>query len=86
MDLFNDTPPPDEYNVLPPVYSAGQVAYSDFEDAYGQWRAAVSARCALPTQTLVVKGLERELRDAKEILEDMKIQRRVCLEPCIRSR
>ena len=70
-NLFDGPPPPDEYNVPPP-------AYNGFEDAYGQWCAAVGARRALPTQTLVIEGLEQELRDAKEILECMKMQRCVC--------
>jgi hypothetical protein len=71
-NLFDGPPPPDEYNVPPP-------AYNSFEDAYGQWCAAVGVRRTLPTQTLVIEGLEQELRDAKEILECMKMQRCVCV-------
>ena len=73
-NIFDGPPPLDEYNVPPP-------AYNSFEDAYAQWYAAVAVRCALLTPTLVLEGLEKELQDAKEILECMKIQRYVCRQP-----
>jgi flagellar motility protein MotE (MotC chaperone) len=71
MDNLNEQPPRDEYVAvwIPPP------AYDDFEDVYAQWCAADKAKQDMAAIERDYKVAEKELKEAREVLDGMKKKR-----------
>jgi hypothetical protein len=70
--VLDARPPQDEYSTEhePPP------AYDNFDDAYVQWCAIHEAKLAIiHVQDPAVAATEKELKEAKEVLKDMKEKR-----------
>jgi hypothetical protein len=68
---LNELPPQDEYvavNIPPP-------AYGSFKELYARWRAADKAKQAIAAIEKDCEAVEKELKEAKEVLDSMKKKR-----------
>jgi hypothetical protein len=71
VNVLNELPPQDEYAAV----SIPPPAYGSFEEVCARWRAADKAKQDITTIEKDCKVVEKDLKEAKEVLDSMKKKR-----------